>query len=351
VLPIISKEQPMANAGPELPPPAQVMQLLMGKFVTQAISTVARLGIADQFKGGPRSADEIAKAVGTNGDATYRLLRALTMFGVFAEHPERRFTLTPLGECLRTDVPGSLARMAIFLGEGWHSAAWADFANTVRTGRSAFVTVHGAELFDWLAAHPKECGVFQDAMTSFSSVEGDAVAEAYDFGPFKKIADVAGGHGLVLSKVLKRAPQARGVLFDRPEVIAGARATIAAAGMTDRIELQGGDMFQTVPTGCDCYLVKHIIHDWDDAHCTTLLKHIREALPATGRLLVIDPVVPGIGEPSFAKLIDLEMLAVTHGGRERTAEEFGALLAGAGLKLARIVPTRSQLGIIEAVRA
>ena len=335
----------------ELPPPAVMMNLIAGKFVTHLVAAAAHMGIADRLKGDTKSADEIAQAAGTNADATYRVMRALAMVGVLVEHEGKRFSLTPVGACLRTDVPGSLAGMAKFMGEGFHSAAWAETMHSVRTGQSGFVKAHGSSLFEWAQGHREQAEVFNRAMTSFSQATAPLVVAAWDFSEAKRIADVGGGHGYLLSTILRANPNAHGVLYELPQVAEGAKAAIAESGLAARCEVVAGDFFEGAPSGCDVYLLKHILHDWSDEASTKILSNVAKAMAPGGHVLVVEQVMTPPGVPHLAKLLDIEMLVMTDGGRERTEAEFAALFARAGLKLVRVVPTPSPVAVIEAVRA
>jgi O-methyltransferase/methyltransferase family protein len=332
-------------------PAAVLMNLITGKFMTQAISTAAELRLADELRDGPLTAGELARRAGADAGAVYRLLRALAMAGVFTEGEGRSFSLTPVGDMLRTDVSGSLAGMARFFAQPWHHGAWSEMTHSVRTGESAFTQAHGAPLFQWLGAHPAESEVLSQAMVSLSSVLAQAVVAALDFRRFNRIADIGGGHGALLGAILKAAPEARGVLFDLPGVVAGAGPVLAEAGVADRCEVVGGDAFSGVPRGCDAYVIKHVIHDFSDDDAARLLGHCAAGMSPGGRVLVIETIVPGIGVPSFAKVLDLEMLVMTPGGRERTEDELRELLARGGLALERVVATRSHVSILEAGRA
>jgi hypothetical protein len=334
-----------------LPPTALLMNLISGKKITQAIGTVVELGIADQLKDGSLSAAELAARTGAHAPSLYRLMRALAMVGVFAEHEAERFSLTPVGACLRTDVPGSMADMALFQSRSFHSQAWFELSHAVRTGQAGFDKAFGQPVFNWFAENPAEWEVFNRAMTSFASSVARAVAAAYDFSRFARIADVGGGHGALLATVLAHAPEARGIVFDLPHVVAGARPVLEQAGLAARCEALGGDFFQAVPAGCDAYLMKSIIHDWSDEKAIQILRNCAAGLNHGGRVLLVEIVLPAPGVPSFGKLLDLEMLVMTDGGRERTESEYGALFAAAGLRLERIHPTRAPTSVIEAARA
>lgn len=334
-----------------IPPAAVLMGLITGKFMTQAVSTAVELRLADQLKDGPLSAQELARRVDARAPMLYRLLRALAMAGLFTEHEGYRFSLTPVGAMLRTDVPGSLAGMARFMAQPWHSEAWFELTHSVRTGESGFHKAHGAPLFQWLEDHPNASSVLNGAMTALSSVLAEAVVSAFDFRRFSRIADIGGGHGTLLASILKAAPSARGILFDLPGVAEGARSVLAGAGVAERCEVMGGDALSGVPAGCDAYVIKHVIHDFDDDSAARILGHCARGLAAGGRVLLVETVVPGAGVPSFAKILDLEMMVITSGGVERTEAEFRELLARAGLALERVVETASHVSILEARKA
>lgn len=332
-----------------LPPHAVLMGLMGGLWVSQSIAVVAKLGVADALAEGARTSDELAAATGSHGPSLFRVLRALASVGVFVEESPGRFALTPVGETLRSG-PGSLRGMAVFLGEPFHARAVGDLLHCVRTGKPAFEHVHGARFFDYVTAHPDAAEVFDAAMTSNTSAQRDAVVEAYDFSGIGTIVDVAGGHGTLLAAILQAAPALKGILFDLPHVAAKARAVFEATGVDRRVEVASGDFFKALPAG-DAYIMKHIIHDWDDDACVKILQNCREAMRGDGRVLVVDGVIPPGNDPFPGKLLDLEMLIMTNGGRERTRAEFEALFARAGLKLSRVVPTRSEVSIVEGVPA
>jgi hypothetical protein len=338
----------------DLPPAATLLQILGGSVVAQAVSTAAQLKVADALASGPRTAAEIAPVVSAHAPSLYRLMRALAMVGVLEEQEGERFSLTAVGECLRSDVPGSQRQMAVMLGRPWRLAALGELAHSVRTGESGFEKAHGESAFAWFGKHPEEGAIFDGAMTSGSAPTSDGVARSYDFAPFARIADVGGGQGFLLSAILKAHPGARGVLYDLPHVVAGARGAkspLAEAGVAERCEIVAGSFFEAVPPGCDAYVMKHIIHDWDDADAAKILGLCRDAAGPSGRVLVVESVVPPRGVPSFAKLLDLQMLSTTHGGKERTEREFSDLFARAGLRLARVVPTPFRVSVLEGVRA
>src|SRR5215212_6381768 len=313
-----------------LPPAVTLLRLMAGTWVSHAISLAARLGIPDLLAEGAKGGQELARATGTHPPSLYRLLRALASVGIFQEAEDGRFHLTPLAEPLRDGVPGSLRAFAIMLGEDWHWRAWADLPHAVHTGQSAFEHLYRVTNFDYWAQHPEAEAIFDNAMTSRGAAQNAAVVAAYDFAGIGTLVDVGGGHGSLLAAVLRAHPAMRGVLVDRPEVIAGARAYLEQAGVQGRCDVVAEDFFASVPSGGDAYLLKSVIHDWDDERAVAILSTCRRAMPARGRLLVVDWVVPSGDEPSFAKLLDLLMLVWTPGGKERTEAEHRALLASAG---------------------
>lgn len=331
------------------PPPAVLLQMMTGYWLSQALHTVASLGIADLLANGERSAEDLAAASGANEPALYRVMRALASAGVFSEVKPRQFALSPLADLLRSDVPGSMRSLALLYAEEQYRA-WGDLLHSVRTGEPAFEARYGMSYFDYLAAHPDADAVFNDAMTGWSRQVASGVADTYDFSPFTTIVDVGGGYGALLASVLQRTPDARGVLFDLPHVVDGAHVVLQASGVLDRCELVGGDFFAAVPEGGDAYILAQILHDWDDARCITILQRIREAIPPHGRLLIVELVIPPTNEPSFGKWLDVHMLVLLS-GRERTINEYAALFEAAGFSLGQVVPTQPGPSVIEAIPA
>jgi hypothetical protein len=325
------------------------MQMFFGFMVSDSLSAAAKLGVADLLKGGPKGADELARESGVHARSLYRLLRALASVGVFSQDTGGRFRLTPLGGPLRSDDPDSLRSFMIFMGTDWHHRTWADLPYSIQTGRPAFERLYGKPYFDYLAEHPEPAQVFHDAMTSLSASSGRAVAEAYDFSGVGRLVDVGGGHGLLLASVLAKYPEMRGVLLDAPQVIEGAKGLIEGGGLAGRVEAVAGDFFESVPAGGDAYIMKHIIHDWDDERAATILGNCREAMAEGGRLLVVEMVIPEGDAPSPGKFLDLEMLLFMR-SFERTEAEYRELFGSAGFELTRVVPTPSPYGVIEGVR-
>ncbi|MBO0722409.1 MAG: methyltransferase [Blastocatellia bacterium] len=317
-----------------------------GATITTALSLAATLGIADHLADGPRGIGELAQATSTHPRSLYRLLRLLSSMGVFAEIQPDIFALTPLGECLRSGVPGSLRSMLMMSGLKIRFHTFAEALHSVRTGEPVFERTTGMEFFDYLAAHPEEGEIFNKAMSDFSRSISSAVVQAYDFSGIGKIIDIGGGHGSLLTTILQGFPNLTGILFDSPHVAESARQTIAAAGLADRCEILGGDFFQSVPAGGDVYLMKSIIHDWNDERAVTILKNCRRAMANSSRLLLIEMILPAGAELHPGKFVDFIMLT-NHGGLERREDEHEKILQEAGFRLNRVIPTASPMSIIE----
>ena len=324
-----------------------VFQLGTGFIVSAALGTAVKLGVADHLAAGPRSTADLAAQIGAHEDTLYRLLRALAMVGVFTETAPRTFALTPAADLLRSGAPGGAREMMLWMCDAFHYRIYAEMPHAVQTGETVDRKVTGMPVFEYLAQEPELAARFNDAMTSFSANVAPAAVQAYDFSGIATLVDVAGGHGMVLATILRQHPQMRGVLFDVEHVLAGNR--LAELGVQARVDVVAGDFFKAVPAGGDAYIMKHIIHDWDDEKATIILRNIRTALRGKpdGRLILLESVLQPGNEPDLGKLIDLEMLLLP-GGKERTAEEFGALFARAGFALTRVVPTQSPLSVIEA---
>lgn len=331
-------------------PGEDLRHLYFGFRVSQALYAAAELGIADLLAGGPRTADDLATASGAHAPSLARVLRLLASEGVFMEMDDGRFALTPMAEALRRDVPGSMRPLVLFSGGETLWWSWGHLTYAVRTGKPAFDYVHGTDFFEYFRQHPNEWALFDQVMTTQTTPATRAVAAAYDFSPFKTIVDVGGGRGALMLELLAAYPHLRGIVFDQPAVAAGARQAIEAAGLADRCQAIGGDFFAAVPEGCDAYLLKSVLHDWDDERCGAILRACRRAVPADGRLLAVEVLVPPGNAPSFAKSQDVNML-VNLGGRERTEAEHRALYAAAGFTLSRTIPAQGEMHIIEGIPA
>jgi hypothetical protein len=275
-------------------------------------------------------------------------MRMLAGFDVFREEAGGRFALTPLGTLLRTDAPGSMCYMAMMLGDETSLSAYVHMADCIRTGKDAITLAYGKSIFDLFAERPEQAETFQRAMSGGSAIAAQSILASYDFSAIERLADVGGGHGLLLASVLERYPHMQGALFDLPEVVAGVPPDRREA-CGGRLRVEAGSFFERVPTGCDAYMMKHIIHDWSDEHCRTILKLIRAQLPPHGRVLLCEQVMPEEPGPAPAKMLDIEMLVMTVGGKERTRQEFAELFASAGLKLGRVVTTPTPICVVEAL--
>ena len=327
-----------------------LQQLLFGYRVSQGLMVAARLGLADLLASGPQGCPALAQATGTHAPSLYRLLRLLASVGVFAEDDQHRFALTPAAAFLRSDVDGTLRHMAMHLGEESHWRSWGELLHSVRTGGPAFGHLYGMGHFAYLARHPEEAATFDAFMVDQTAHAATAIVSAYDFAGVSTVVDVGGGRGTLLAAILTAYPALRGILFDQPQVLEGARALLEASGVASRCELSGGDFFQAVPAGGDAYLLQQILHDWDDERAKQILERCHAALPSDGRLLIVERLIPPGNAPAPAKSVDMVMLVIL-GGRERTEGEYADLLAGAGFRLARVIPTRSPFSILEAQRA
>lgn len=332
-----------------LSPSEQLFQIINGFWTSRAVYVAAKLGLADFVAEGPKTAEELAAATGTHGPSLYRVLRALASVGIFVENEDGRFAATLLGDVLRSQVPGSLRSSAISeLGED-HYDAWRDVLQSVKTGEIAFDHHFGMPVWEYYAQNPEIAKVFNESMSGLTQSIEAAVVQSYDFSDARTVVDVGGGHGTFLAAILKANPTAKGILFDAPRVVAEGQTGLRAEGLEGRTEAVGGDFFESVPTGGDIYTLKWIIHDWDDAQSLAILKNCHRAMSRGSRLLLVESVIPPRNEPSLGKFMDLNMLVMT-GGRERTADEFRALLAAAGFRLTRVVATPSPVSVIEAAR-
>jgi hypothetical protein len=338
-----------ASSSVKTPPEGYVIQMAFGALLTQALYVAASLGLADLLVEKPRSVSELAEATNANERALYRVLRSLASVGIFEEVKPKVFSLNDNSQPLRSDVPNSLRNGLIFMGEEWHWRVWADLMHSVKTGKPAWGKVHGTEVFDYFADHPQQSEIFNRAMTDMAASTAPAIVEAYDFSGIEILADIAGGHGLLLAHILKANPAMKGILFDVPSVIEGAQALLKREDVAARVQTVSGNFFESVPPGADAYLMKHIIHDWDDERSEQILRNIYAVSKAGGKVLVVENVIPENNEPHLGKLMDLEML-VSPGGVERTGEEFRQLFAAGGFRLTRIIPTKSPYSLIEGIK-
>jgi O-methyltransferase domain/Dimerisation domain len=322
---------------------------IMGFRTTQMIHVAAKLGLADRLAERPCTPEELAHLVGADAPALQRLLRALASLGIFAEEAGGAYRLTAQAELLRSDVPGSLHGIALLYGEEWMWQAYGAMMHSVRTGQPAFLRVHGQTLYGYLQEHPRAAAQFNAAMSGFSGQEIPAILAAYDFAALagaRKVIDIGGGQGALIAGLLRAHPELTGTVFDLPSVVAGAAQLFHDAGVADRARSHAGDFFDDVPRGGDLYLMKSVLHNWDDEDALRILITCRAAMNDQARLLVIERVIAPGNQPSEAKLFDINMMTVA-GGRERSGDEYRILLAKAGLALQRIVATAAPLSIIE----
>jgi SAM-dependent methyltransferase len=317
-----------------------IVRLALGFAVSQALRVAADLEIADRLAAGERSVDDLAAETSSHPDALYRVMRLLAAEGIFRETDARRFRLTETGEALRCDAHSSPRELIRMLNRQPY-LAFAQLGYSVRTGLPAFDEVFGKPRFDWLADHPDEAALFQRAMMALNRGGNEAIAEAYDFGRFSRIVDVGGGHGQLLSAILKRNPHLSGVLFDLPSGLPIERDSLP------RTEFIAGSFFEPLPQRADLYVLKKVIHDWNDNQAAAILRNCRDSLTPHGRVLIAETIIPAGNEPDPIKLIDANMLAVT-GGMERTQAEYASLLAAAGLRLDRVISTGHPISILEA---
>lgn len=332
----------------QMSPQAQLGQMITGYWTSQAIYAAAKFGIADLLGGGPKSVDELAKATETRPELLYRLLRALASAGIFAEGDGQRFSLTPLAEPLRSDVAGSQRSLALMMGDDQYRA-WGNLADTLQTGDNAYEKIFGKPVFEHLAEQPEKARIFDDAMTGIHGRETGAILDAYDYSGIEVIADIGGGNGSKITAILQKYPKLQGILFDLPHVVQRAKANVEAAGVIDRCQLVSGNFFQSVPRGADVYLMRHIIHDWDDEKSLTILKNCHDVMAPGSKLLVVESVIPPGNDPFMGKFLDLTMMLIP-GGKERTEDEFRELYDKAGYDLERVVPTSTEVSVIEGIR-
>lgn len=330
----------------ELPLPAQLMKLIVGRWISKPIYVAAELQIADLLAAGPLSIEALAQQTQTHAPSLYRVLRALASVGIFTETSDKYFALTPMAEFLKT---GALRSAAIMFNADWSDRAWEFFLDSVQTGENAFEKAHGMTLEDWLEKNPVNAKIFNEANAIKAQTTHRAVVDHYDFSAIKSLTDIGGGTGALLLEILKANSQMTGIVADRPDVVAEAKRSIQNRGMEARCRVLACDFLQEIPGGSEMYLMSHILHDWPDAKCRLILKNCYRAMQPGSRLIIVEMIVPPGNTPAVAKLLDMEMLVIT-GGRERTEAELGELLEVTGFKLARVISTRENIDIIEAIR-
>jgi hypothetical protein len=334
-----------APAAPQAAPQQLILNMIRGYQGAQMISVAAKLRIADHLKDGPKTVAELAAGTKADEDTLYRLLRTLASMGIFTEDDGMRFRLNTAAESLRSGVAGSLRATAEVAGEDWMWRPWGALLHSVQTGETAFNHLYGENAFDWLAEHPDAARLFDDSQAESSGGSARAIVAGYDFSGARKVVDVGAGTGTLIVEILRSNPSARGVLFDLNHVVDAARTKLDPR-VVERCEFAGGDFFKAVPRGGDFYVMRHILHDWDDERCQKILTTTRQAMSGKGRLLVIEDIVCGPNQPCAAKASDINMLVRT-GGRNRTEKEYRELLSKGGFDTASVIPTGSQ-SLIEA---
>lgn len=332
------------------PPHAQLIQMASAYWMSKLIYVAAKLGLADHLAAGPQSAADLAGATHTHAPALHRVMRTLASLGVLTEVDGQRFALTPLGDALKTGAPGSARASVLTLGGPAFVAAFEQFPHSLETGATGFEKAMGMPVFDYLAQRPEEAALFSETMVGFHGAEPSAVAAAYDFSGFGTVVDVGGATGNMLAAILNQHAGPRGVLFDLPHVVSAAPALLQAHGVTDRVAIESGSFFEQVPAGGDAYVLSHVLHDWSEAQCLTILGHCRRVMMPDARLLIVEMVLPEGDAPHPGKMLDMVMLAVP-GGQERTAAEYAPLLHKAGFRIDRVVPTESAVSVVDAVQA
>jgi hypothetical protein len=336
-----------APAGP--PPQVAMFQIMNGMWVSQIASAFAQLAIADFIATGIFEVDALAEEASADPSALYRLLRAAATIGLCVETSPKRFALTPVGETLRTNRPGSMRDILLAETAPGHWLPWGRLVDSVRTGKPMTTETLGMDAWDYYAKNAEEGHCFARGMSNLSAVASEQVLAVYDPGDVKRVVDVGGSEGMMLRGLLRRVAEAHGVLFDRADIIHFARHAIAESGFADRVELIGGDFFKEVPKGGDLYIVKHILHDWNDAQCDVILKNIHVAAAPGSRLMIVEMLLPDQPQPSPVTLMDINMMVMV-GGRERTVADFHAMLSRCGYTLDRVVPTTGMFNVLEATR-
>ncbi|WP_066900617.1 methyltransferase [Mycolicibacterium houstonense] len=331
-----------------VPPPAAMLELILGAWVAQGITAAAQLGVADALADGPLRPADLARRVEANPDALDRLMRALVSEGIFRRTRDGRYALNALGDTLRSDAPVSIAGMARFVGSPQHREHWSHLADAVRTGEAVIPKLRGKAAFDYMGSEPELGAIFNDAMTSVSELAIAPVVAAYDFSRFGTIADIGGGHGRLLAAILQATPTAQGVLYDLAQVVDGAPELLAKHGVAEQVRVIPGSFFDSVPAGADAYVMKNIIHDWPDAEALAILRNVRAAATPGATLLLIEGVIPDHDREFLGKWTDMEML-IGIAARERTEDEYRKLYEQSGFQLTKVVPTASPFSLVEGV--
>ena len=323
-------------------PHARVIEeMLRGYRMTQMLHVIAKLGIPDRLVNGSRTAAELAALTSADANALYRLMRALASIGIFSEDSQGRFELTEVGGSLRSDAPDSAREAAILYGESWWWSAWGNLYHAVRSGQTAFERAHGTSLFSYLRDKPADATLFQNCMARMTVQQAAEIAKACDLSAARTLVDIGGGYGVLIAAMLERNPQLSAILFDRPEIIEAARERVSALNIAERCRLVAGDFFVAVPSGGDCYVLKDIVHDWDDERAGVILRQVYRAMNDNGRLLLVERVILPGNHYSPGKLVDISMLVLT-GGKERNQSEYRGLLSSAGFAIDHVTEVNSE---------
>ena len=330
-----------------LPTEIALMEAIMGNYGAQAVHVAARLGIGDRLADGPRSASELARDAGCDADQLFRLLRFLEAKRVVRVRRDGRFQLSRHGRGLIGDAPRSFKAFAEMNGAGANWRAWGALLDGVKHGEAAFKLAHGREFWDYTKTDPEFAEMFDRSMVGFSEATIPLIASAYKFGP-GTLVDVGGGRGALLAGILKRQPELRGVLFDMPEVVRDAPAYLEQAGVGSRVAVEAGSFFDGVPKGHDYYVLKNVLHDWGDKECLQILGHVADAIKPGGRLLLAEILVKPREAYPLSRAMDIGMMVLTRGGRERTRLEYEGLLAKTGFRLSRVVSTTDFMSVLVA---
>jgi O-methyltransferase domain/Dimerisation domain len=330
----------------ELPPPAQLMNFIVGKWISKPIYVAAELGIADMLSDGPKNIEEIALLSQTHAPSLYRMMRALASVGIFSEVEEKKFELTVMAEFLKS---GAMRSIALMFNSDWSDKAWGCFMDSIKTGETAFETAHGLPVSEWLEENPHAAEVFNEANAVKAVNSNRAIIDVYDFSDIDTLTDVGGGLGVLIAEILIANSSMNGIVADIPSVICKTKEIIKSRGLENRCKTVECDFFENIPIGGDAYLMSNILHDWSDEQCHVILKNCHKAMKPESKLLIVEMTIPPGNQPSICKLLDLEML-VTTGGRERTEEEFKTLLDSSGFQFSRNIQTKAGVCIIESIR-
>ena len=329
-----------------LPPHVEMMKFILGKWISKPIYVVSNLRIADILSDGPKSIEELSKLANVHSSSLFRIMRALACLGIFSETNDGRFELTPMAECLKSDA---LRPISLMMHSDWHDKAWDNLLESVKTGEKAFDKVHGMPIFDWFRENPQAAQIYNEANAIKAITSHRSIIGAYDFSEISSLTDIGGGNGALMVEILKANPFLRGVVADLPSVVQTAKDYIRNEGFESRCKAVKCDIFNKIPVGSDAYLVSHILHDWEDEKCLTILGNLYKAMKSGTKLLVVESLIPSGNEFSIAKLLDIEVF-VMGGGRERTENEFQDLFESAGFDLSKVMPTDGSVSIIEGIR-